>query len=460
MSADSEPPASPAPVPPTPPVPEEANAPEYLPQKRRHKRVEPSTEFDLTEGEDDEIIILGTLLQRLLARKQSESAEPETRTRMNRFVQKNTAPLAPATAGAGTEGTDVPASAGSPEGEESAAARVPATKPLPKLMPRLTTEVDDAYWGRANRGRSVLFFVFAAGLATVAFLVGRGSSHPDAAGQHATATVASAPPPRWNATLLGKLDQVLAADQSGDLKKAKDEALDLKKQIGDSLELDLYIGSLTTRLGHMNDAEADLSRLQEPYMQPLQAAAVYEGMGFTYVRRRDFKRAADSFADATRIDPFNPDNYYRWGEVLRRQGRLQDAIDKFRQALQRLPEGAPESESQREVTALKLRLAQIELGQDSEVKAGIDEHLHAPSPGGYWLLTAAAYALQHNDIAGATDALQKARAALPGGQYSALLDDYYFHSFALRPELATVLAPPASASKKDKLARMVYFIDP
>ncbi len=463
MSADSEPPAVPGSVPPspepTPPAAEEANAPEYLPQKRRHKKAEPAAGFDLTEGEDDEILILGTLLQRLLARKQTESAEPESRTRINRFVQKNTAPLAPAPAPTGTEGTDAPAPAPASEAEGAFAPPPPATKPLPKLTPRLTTEADDTYWTAPSRGRSVLFFVFAAGLAIVAFLVGRGASHPDP-GQRAAATAATAPAPHWNATLLGKLDQVLAADQSGDLQKAKDEALDLKKQIGSSLELDLYIGSLTTRLGHMNDAEADLSRLLEPYMQPLQAAAVNESLGFTYARRRDFKRAAEAFADASRIDPFNPDNYYRWGEVLRRQGRLQDAIDKFRQALQRLPEGTPENESQRECAALKMHLAQIELGHDSEIKPEIDAHLHEPSPGGYWLLTAAAFALQHNDIPGATDALQKARAVLPAARYAALLDDYYFHTFALKPELATILAPSAQNTKQQKLARMVYFVDP
>ncbi len=467
MSADSEPPAAPEPKPPTPeptnpPGAEEANAPEYLPQKRRHKKVEPVEGFDLTEGEDDDILILGTLLQRLLARKQTESAEPESRTRINRFVQKNTAPLGAAPTGTGTEDPADSSTPASTDAERIAASlpaptRSPAS--LPKLTPRLNPPPDDAYWAAPSRGRSVLFFVFSAGLAIAAFLVGRGASHP-AAGQGAVATAASAPAPRWSATLLGKLDQVLAADQSGDLKKAKDDALDLKKQIGSSLELDLYIGSLTTRLGHTNDAEADLSRLLEPYMQPLQAAAVNESMGFTYTRRRDFKRAAEAFADASRIDPFNPDNYYRWGEVLRRQGRLQDAIDKFHQVLERLPEGEAESESYRECAGLKLRLAQIELGRDADVKPDLDTHLHTPAPGGYWLLTAAAFALQHNDFPGATDALQKARAALPAGQFSALIDDYFFHLYALKPELTALLTPPAPSTKQQKTARMVYFVDP
>ncbi len=466
MSADSEPPAAPEPKPPAPedanlPAAEEGNAPEYLPQKRRHRKVEPATELELTEGEDDEILILGTLLQRLLARKQAESVEPESRTRINRFVQKNTVPLGTPSASADTSAQEAgPAAAASASTDTGRAATPALPGALPKLTPRLTAPPDDTYWTAPSRGRSVLFFVFSAGLAIAAFLVGRGAApHPEAS-QHTTATAASAPPPRWNATLLGKLDQVLATDQTGDLKKAKDEALDLKKQLGSSLELDVYLGSLTTRLGHTNDAEADLSRLLEPYMQPLPAAAVNEGMGFTYSRRRDFKRAAEAFADASRIDPFNPDNYYRWGEVLRRQGRLQDAIDKFRQALQRLPEGAPESESQRECAGLKMRLAQIELGRDADVKPDLDAHLREPAPGGYWLLTAAAFALQHNDIPGATDALQKARAALPAGQYSALLDDYYFHTYALKPELTALLSPATPETKQQRTASMVYFIDP
>ena len=453
MSADSEPPATPEPVPPSPasavPPAEDTDAPDYLPQKRRHRKPDPP-EFDFADDTDDEILLLGTLLQKLLARKQTASAEPESRTTIKRFVQKNTAPLgaAPATASPG----DADATPIADDGAPSPAA-------LPKLTPRLTSPTVEDQWALPNRGQSVLYLVFCAGLSIAAFLVGRGASHP-AASQPGGATPAATPAPHWNATLLGKLDQILAADQSGDLKNARAQAVDLKKQIGSSLELDLYIASLTTRLGRTNDAEADLSRLLEPYMQPLQAAAVNESMAFTYSRRRDFKRAAEAFADASRIDPFEPDNYYRWGEVLRRQGRLQDAIDKFRQALQRLPEGEAESESQRECAAFKMRLAQIELGHDAEVKPDLEAHLREPSPGGYWLLTAAAFALQHSDIPGATDALQKARVALPASQYAALIDDYYFHAYAEKPDLAALFPPSAQGSKQQKLARMVYFVDP
>ena len=462
MSEASEPPVNPEPTPPAadpaPPPAEDTTAPEYLPQKRRHKRSAEPAELDLSEGEDDEILILGTLLQRLLAKKQAEVPEPETRTRINRFVQKNTAPLPAAQppSPAADESADTPA-AGEPPGGTSAIP-LPA-RPLPKLTPRAVQSTDEDQWAASslNRSRGILYFAFCTGLAIVAFLVGRGASHPAAAsGTSAAAT----PAPQWNATLLGKLDQVLAADQSGNLKDAKAQALDLKKQIGSSLELDLYLGSLTTRLGHTNDAEADLSRLLEPYMQPLQAAAVNESLGFTYARRRDFKRAAEAFADATRISPFDANNYYWWGEVLRRQGRFQDAVDKFRQALQRIPEGQAEGESQRECAAFKLRLAQIELGQDAEVKPQIDNHLRQPSPGGYWLLTAAAFALQHGDVPGATDAFQKARDALPTGQYALLTDDYFFHGFAEKPELVNFLPATSAEAKQKKRTQMTYFVDP
>ena len=146
--------------------------------------------------------------------------------------------------------------------------------------------------------------------------------------------------------------------------------------------------------------------------------------------------------------------------MLRRQGRFQDAIDKFRQALQRLPAGEAESESQRDCAAFKLRLAQIELGHDSEIKPDIDNQLRQPSPSGYWLLTAAAFALQHGDMHGAVDAFQKARDALPTGQYAALTDDYFFHSFAEKPELTDSLPVPSAEAKQQRKAKMVYFVDP
>ena len=473
MSADSEPPPTPEPeVPPPgseatpPPAAEDTATPEYLPQKRRYKKPEPAAfDFGVPDETDDEILILGSLLQRLLARKQAESAEPETRSKINRFVQRSTAPLAAAPTGetgvadpapAPTENGSAPPDDASTDADAGPAR--PMARPLPKLTPRPVTAAGDAYWSPPSRGRGVLYLVFCAGLAIAAFLVGRSAAHPGGAAPGSVA--APTPAPQWNATLLGKLDQVLAADQSGDLEKAKTAALDLKKQIGSSLELDLYLATLTTRLGHTNDAEADLSRMLEPYMQPLQAAAVNEGMAFTYSRRRDFKRAAEAFADASRINPFAPENFYRWGEVLRRQGRFQDAIDKFRQALQRLPEGDAATESQRECAAFKMGVAQIELGHDSEIKPEIDNHLRQPSPSGYWLLTAAAYALQHNDLPGAVDFLQKAREALPSEQYATLTDDYFFHGYAEKPEMSHVLSVPSAEGKQKEKDKMVYFVDP
>ena len=164
MSADSEPPAAPEPKPPAPedansPAAEEGNAPEYLPQKRRHRKVEPATELELTEGEDDEILILGTLLQRLLARKQAESVEPESRTRINRFVQKNTTPLGTPPAGAdpGAQEAGPNAVASAPPDTGRAA---PSVSPgaLPKLTPRLTTPPDDTYWDRPEPGPQRVVF--------------------------------------------------------------------------------------------------------------------------------------------------------------------------------------------------------------------------------------------------------------------------------------------------------------
>ena len=318
MSADSEPPADPPPTPPsspesTAPGAEEAAAPEYLPQKRRHKKPEPA-EFDFSEGTDDEILILGTLLQRLLARKQAETSEPETRSKINRFVQKNTTQLGAAPGVTGTSDGDPSTAAESEAGAPS--------KPLPQVAAARDCGVGRQPLGHAQRPGTGQSFILPSAPGWPSRRFWWAGVRPTRRQTRVSPTPPLPPrrPPQWNATLLGKLDQVLAADQKGELQSAKAQAVDLKKQIGNSLELDLYIGSLTTRLGHMNDAEADLSRLLEPYMQPLQAAAVNESMAFTYTRRRDFKRAAEAFADATRIDPFEPNNYYRWGEVAAASG--------------------------------------------------------------------------------------------------------------------------------------------
>ena len=461
MSPDSNPPPPPEPVPP----PEELST-ESRGLKRRYKKPEP-TESAAGADPDGEIIILSSLLQNLLERKQSAGPanppEPEVRSKVNRF--------GPRGGGAITAPPDAAPNSNEPpsvdQGEEQPAqsqrdANAPeamAAIAFPKYTSRNFTEQPSA-WERTGStwGRGILYFAFAAALALLAFLVGRNDArHADPIHK----TVEAPPFALWEPTFSGRLDKALMADHAGNLVAALQLTDTLQKDMRDNPTLLAYRASLSTRLGHTNDVEADLSRLLNPTTSPELGAPLNEAQGFNYSRRREFDRAIDCFDAVAQVAPFNTANLLHLGEAMRRKGRLTDAIDTFQTALLRLPNTTGASTaSQREYLAYEARLSQVENGHGAGLKAETDQHLKAPAPSAYWLLTAAALALQDGTIPPAVDALTKARAVFPPEQFSALLGDYFFRTFSYHPEMSAFLIQPTPEQQKARQLGMDYFIDP
>ena len=235
-------------------------------------------------------------------------------------------------------------------------------------------------------------------------MAGRRFGHPTVVSPRAATTQTGAPVPRltttWSPERMAQIDAMLAADEHGDLKLARQLALDIKKDLPDSPEVDLYLTTIQVRQNEFKIPENDLARVLDAFTPPREAAAINEHLGFVYARQRDFPRAALAFSDAASTDPFNPSHFQHWAETERREGHLQDAIDHFNQALVRLPAGSPSATSRREEIGLKIRLAQIEMDKDEEVKTAIDTQLKSPTPNGYWLLTAAGVrsAAQKHDV--------------------------------------------------------------
>ena len=263
----------------------------------------------------------------------------------------------------------------------------------------------------------------------------------------------------WPPTALARLNDIIATDQSGNLPDALQAATSLRKEAGPLPGLDLYLGSLKARTLHFNDANATVSGLTGMDVPPALAAAAYDRMGFIYSRQRVFVQAVTNFARAIADDPFRGVYYFHWGEALRRRGRPEESVNAFQQALARVPADA-ENESLRQCIALKSRLASIELGKGAQFKSELEDQLKAPAPSGYWLLTAAALALQENRTPDAVDPLQKAKAALSAVQFDDLSSDYFFRAYAVRPELASLLLPEDSERKKARRKTGTYFIDP
>ena len=137
------------------------------------------------------------------------------------------------------------------------------------------------------------------------------------------------------------------------------------------------------------------------------------------------------------------------------------AIGKFQAALLRLPPEGLETNSLRECTALRLRLTQIELGNDADVKTALDQRLRQPVPSVYWLLTAVAYDLQHNDPAGAVAAAERAKVVAPPAEFDLLFNDYFLRSLAAHTPGLAAYAPELTRERQARLdASLTYFIDP
>ena len=469
MSADSTPPPPPEPVPPTPEeLPSEARA-----IKRRYKKPEASEAGASGGDPEGEIIILSSLLQNLLERKQGTQApvpEGEPRAKVNRFVSRGSA--ATTTTEAATSPAE-PSDPGLPR-EETAAAPTPAPSrkdnstteamasiAFPKFEPR-PYAAEPSGWERSGStwGRGILYFAFAALLALGAFLVGRGDARrTDAAALNSRNEVGLTD--LWSPAYTDALDKALAADHGGDLPAALRMASDLAKNMKPNPVLQAYRATLNTRLGHTNDVEADLSRLLNPTTAPADAAVLNEAQGFNYTRRRDFDHAIDCFAAIALVRPLDTGNLLHLAEAYRRKGRLADAADTFRLAILRLAPGTlPESEARREYLSYEQRLTLVENGRDGDFKEDLAAHLTTPSPAPEWLLTAAAVALQKGDMSAAVDALKKAQAVLPPARFDARMSDYFFRSFAYHPEMNAFLSIPTPDQQNLRQQGMDFYIDP
>ena len=296
------------------------------------------------------------------------------------------------------------------------------------------------------------------GLTALAFYLGWLSNRPLLNSAPTSTATATAP---WSEPDIAQLDRVLDTERSGNLKGAFHDAMNLSKQLGGRANLEGYASVLEARSGSINNAEANLIRQADVSDPPRETAAIQERLGFIYARRRDFNSAIHAFANAAEADPLDPLAFYYWGEALRRSGRLPEAIGKFREALLRLPAGQPESDSLRQCTAFRMRLSQIELGGDADMKTALDAQLARPVPNVYWLLTAAAYDFQHGDASAALGVLQRIKVVAPPELLDTLLNDYFLRGFAVRNPEAALYFPEMTPERRKQLdASGACFIDP
>ena len=238
------------------------------------------------------------------------------------------------------------------------------------------------------------------------------------------------------------IDEAMATEQDRNFKQATDLLLQVKKDFPQVRDVDLRLANLALE---QNDAAKALPLLNQAIMENQQPAAAYKLRGTILNRKGGASRGMNDFESATMIDPFSAENFYFWGEALRRAGKPQAALVKLQQAIDRLREPELEAEYR-----LKVRLTLVELGREQEFAPEMTARLAEDPPPPDWLLTAAAIALQHRDFASASNSLEKASRLMDKDLFAMRMRDYFFFGFRFEKPLAKFFAfaatmPPAAA---------------
>ena len=160
--------------------------------------------------------------------------------------------------------------------------------------------------------------------------------------------------------------------------------------------------------------------------------------GLLQMTIKSYDKAELAFAQAVAIDPSRPDVFFFWGECLRREGRPQDAAEKFHQALLR-----NQYETTEGLYQLKLWLSEIQADQEAakSTNAKIDADLASGHPSGPALFAAAAREIKAGKLKEAGAHIGQAQKVMEPAVFRVILQDPTFLEQDLRPELAPFYHP-------------------
>ncbi len=228
--------------------------------------------------------------------------------------------------------------------------------------------------------------------------------------------------------LLAKVDDEAAVEFSGDPRRAFELLQSVKDGGGRIVGLDYHLALLAYASG---DLPKVLPLLNLSISEGEEVAACYNLRGTMTNRRGGIDHGIPELEMASKLDPFDARYAFFLGEALRRGGKPLAALTALRKALYRLRE--PMSDS---FYRLKIRLTQVELGQEADFADEMKAELTQIPPAADWVLTAAAVELHRGNIPAAKGYFDQAKSLLPERELLIRLRDYYFFSFAHEKELA------------------------
>ena len=168
-------------------------------------------------------------------------------------------------------------------------------------------------------------------------------------------------------------------------------------------------------------------------------------LGALYMVQKAYRDADACFASAVALDPTRPEYYHLWGESLRAEGRIMEAVPKFRSALLR-----NQYETAAGLYRLKMWLSELEANQEAQdgTNAEINAALSQPLPPMEAFFASAARDMKAGDFKSAAEQMRRARQCTDPAVFHVILNDPTFAQVHARPELADLFrpVPPPPAS--------------
>lgn len=312
---------------------------------------------------------------------------------------------------------------------------------------------------RRNRARKkliLLMMIQGVGLAllVVGYLLGR--SDAPGTGTNADSNLPAIPPDPDEVNVdvgvsernLAAIGAALHTARTGNKKEAARLLEELgKKAVVPGLQYQL--GRLAFEQDDLltGDKNFDLSRHAGEYY----AASCY-AQAWEYALQGHQDAILRQFTAAIHAEPFNGRYFFYYAEVLRREGRIQKAIEAFEGARDRPHTGPEES-----LYLFKECLAKVEGGNDAAFNAELEEHLKEQPPRPEWLMLAAARCINARDLPAAAGFLKRAAGATPPALYNLWTKDFVFRTVSEQPALAELLQRPPVAGSTEEFKG---FIDP
>lgn len=234
---------------------------------------------------------------------------------------------------------------------------------------------------------------------------------------------------------LDMVERALQAEAAGDLVRADAALAEVQRLSPSTPGVLLRRAKLAVRQGAYLEAEGFLGESVQREERRAEARNLRALLAAT---KQQWPMAEAMFREAVDADPFDGRTYYAWGETMRKQGKLVQAVESLQGSLRR-----DHDRADRDLYRFKLDLAQAELDPKSaasqEIVADAKKSYAPPAK----LAAAAAVLLLSSDTKGGVALIDRVRSEAPSWLWREMRADILFRKLAGDPEVLAALTSDA-----------------